>query len=212
MHDPESAAPSGRVGRGRPRGRYAKTEEVREAILDAALEVFAKGGYRSGSLRLIAAVVGMSEAGLLHHFPSKAVVLEAVLERRDQGAYDFVPLETVDGEASILGLLALARYNASIPGLVELYCTLSGEATSPDHPAHARYVHRYELTRGILVDVYTDLGRHGLLRDGVTAFGAAKATIAMMDGLQVQWLLDRELMDMADELRQFLRLLTTMDL
>ena len=39
---------------------------------------------------------------------------------------------------------------------------------------------------------------------GVTPQRAAVATIAMMDGLQVQWLLDRDVIDMAEELKRFL--------
>jgi AcrR family transcriptional regulator len=205
-----TASPSS--GRGGPRGSYAKTEEIRSAILDAALEVFSQGGFRAGSLRLVAERVGMSEAGVLHHFSRKSTLLAAVLERRDQLAEQFVPPKTLDGEASVRGLIELARYNASIPGVVELYCTLSAEATSPDHPAHDYFVRRYEVTRGIVFDAFADLERRSLLRDGVTPFGAAKATIAMMDGLQIQWLLDRTVLDMAEELRVFLRELTTIDL
>jgi AcrR family transcriptional regulator len=198
--------------KGRPRGRYAKSDEIREAILDAALGVFAEGGFRAGSLRLVAERAGMSEAGLLHHFPRKSVLLEAVLERRDRLAHAFVPLEVVNGEDAIRGLVELARYNASIPGLVELYCTIAGEATSPDHPAHDRYVRRYEVVRGTLLEAFTDLATKGMLRDGVTPSGAAKATIAIMDGLQIQWLLDPLVMDMAEDLRAFLTLLTTVRL
>lgn len=212
MQPPTATGAPKRARTGRPRGSYAKSEEVREAILDAALEVFAKGGFRAGPLSQIAERVGMSEAGLLHHFRSKAVLLDAVLERRDQLAWAFVPRETVNGEASLRGLVELARYNASIPKLIELYCTVSAEATSPDHPAHARYVSRYEVTRGMLTDVFQDLQRRGMLRAGVEPFHAARTTIAMMDGLQIQWLLDREVLDMAEELRRFLRMLTTVDL
>ena len=44
------------------RGIYAKTPERRAEILDAALEVFADAGFRSGSLREIADKAGMSQA------------------------------------------------------------------------------------------------------------------------------------------------------
>ena len=199
-------------GRGGPRGSYAKSEEIRAAILNAALEVFSQGGYRAGSLRLVAERVGMSEAGVLHHFRTKSTLLEAVLERRDELALQFVAPTTSDGETSVRGLVELARYNASIPGVVELYCTLSAEATSPDHPAHAYFVRRYEATRAMVRDAFADLDRRGMLRNGVTPWGAATATIAMMDGLQIQWLLDRTVLDMAEELRLFLRELTTIDL
>jgi AcrR family transcriptional regulator len=199
-------------GVGRPRGRYAKTAATRDAILDAALAVFAKNGFRAGSLRDIAALVGMSEAGMLFHFDSKARLLAAVLDRRDDLAVGLVPRHPEDGVTALFGLIELARFNASEPGVVELYCTLSAEATSPDHPAHDYFVRRYETVRETVHAAFVDLQTHGLLRPGVVPWSATRATVAMMDGLQVQWLLDRSLLDMAEDLRDFLQTLTTANL
>ena len=187
----------------KPRGEYAKTGAKRTAILDAALEVFAESGYRSGSLRDVAGKVGMSEAGLLHHFPNKSALLAAVLDRRDQHSLERVPLGGEDGEATLRGLVELAAYNASVPGVVELYCILSAEATAPDHPAHEYFIGRYEYTRANLRTAFEALERDGRLMTGVTPQRAAVATIAMMDGLQVQWLLDRDVIDMPEELTKF---------
>ena len=53
---------------GKPRGSYAKTAARRREILEAGIEVFSANGFRSGSIRDIAERVGMSQAGLLHHF------------------------------------------------------------------------------------------------------------------------------------------------
>ena len=195
----------------KPRGEYAKTSAKRTAILDAALEVFAESGYRSGSLRDVAQKVGMSEAGLLHHFPNKSSLLAAVLDRRDQHSLERVPFEAQDGEASLRGLVELAAYNASVPGVVELYCILSAEATAPDHPAHEYFIGRYEFTRANLRNAFESLERDGRLMGGVTPQRAAVATIAMMDGLQVQWLLDREVIDMAEELTRFFAAFTDVD-
>ncbi|SBS72291.1 Transcriptional regulator [uncultured Microbacterium sp.] len=185
----------------RRRGEYAKTEATRQAILDAALEVFAQSGYRAGSLREIATKVGMSEAGLLHHFRNKVALLEAVLERRDDRARETVPIESEDGAAVLRGLVQLAAHNASLPGVVELYCTLSAEATSPDHPAHDYFIRRYEYTRGNIARAFGHLAVEGRLKAGMTPERAAVTIIAMMDGLQVQWLYDRDVVDMAEELR-----------
>jgi AcrR family transcriptional regulator len=195
----------------KPRGEYAKTAEKREAILDAALEVFAESGYRAGSLREVAVRVGMSEAGLLHHFRSKSTLLEAVLERRDDRSQTLMPVESDDGVAVVRGLVDLARYNASVPGVVELYCTLSAEATSPDHPAHAYFLRRYAYTRGVLERSFRQLATEGRLRGGMNPRRAAIMVIAMMDGLQVQWLLDREVLDMADELKSLLSRVVDID-
>jgi AcrR family transcriptional regulator len=200
-------------GAGKRRGPYAKTEEKRRVILDAALEVFAKSGYRSGSIRDIADRVGMSEAGLLHHFPNKSALLAAVLDRRDQHSLELVPIDADDEPlATLRGLVRLAAHNASVPGVVELYCTLSAEATSPDHPAHAYFVRRYEWVCGNLARKFAILQQQGSLRPGVSPESAARSLIALMDGLQVQWLLDRDSVDMAEELRGYINSIVTVDL
>lgn len=204
------AAPKPR-GRGRPRGAYAKTRKTREAILEAALAVFAKGGYRSGSIREIAEAVGMSEAGLLHHFPTKSALLAEVLDLRDQHSLELAPIDGPDPLQTLRGLVELARYNASVPGVVELYCTLSAEATTPDHPAHDYFVRRYRFTVGSLANTFGRAAERGALRPGVSPDSAARATVAMMDGLQVQWLLDRDSVDMAEELEVYLRGIVDLD-
>lgn len=188
----------------RRRGEYAKSAITRVAILDAALEVFAQSGYRAGSLRDVAARVEMSEAGLLHHFPSKAKLLAAVLDRRDDRSRQLVPLDDGDPASIIRGLVRLAASNAATPGVVELYCTLSAEATSADHPAHTYFVERYEYVRATVEQAFTALQADGRLRNGVSPRRATVTTIALMDGLQVQWLLDRGALDMARELRNLL--------
>lgn len=196
----------------KPRGEYAKTSAKRTAILDAALEVFAESGYRKGSLRDVATRVEMSEAGLLHHFPNKSALLAAVLDRRDDLSLEYLAPESDDGVIDLRGLIALAEHNASIPGVVELYCTLSAEATAASHPAHEYFIRRYDYTRARLTQAFEKLERDGLLADDVVPRNAAIATIAMMDGLQVQWLLDRGVVDMAEALRDFFRGFVVVDL
>lgn len=201
--------PSASTRVGKPRGPYRKTREVRRRILDAALEVFAESGYRNGSVREIASRVEMSEAGLLHHFPSKISMLEAVLEHRDARAERIVDHEALDGMETLRGMLELARLNANEPGVVELYCVLAAEATAPDHPAHDFFVARYERLREQIGRALERARADGYLQEGVDPRRAAARMIAIWDGLQVQWLFDRGCVDMADELVDYLgRILT----
>lgn len=183
------------------RGPYAKSARTRTLILDAAFAVFASAGYRKGSLREIAERVDMSEAGLLHHFRNKAELLLAVLDHRDELARSRFAFEQHAGRGALDDLIALADYNSTIPGVIELFCTLSAEATSPDHPAHDFFRKRYENSRQIVVDALSVIRAEGGLRDGVDIPSAAARSIAVWDGLQIQWLLDRTALDMADELR-----------
>ncbi|KJL19264.1 TetR/AcrR family transcriptional regulator [Microbacterium foliorum] len=196
----------------KPRGEYAKTRAKRAAILDAALDVFADSGYHSGSLRDVAERVGMSEAGLLHHFPNKPALLAAVLDRRDQHTLEWVRMAEGNGEVTLSGLVTTAVRNSTVPGIVELYCILSAEGTKPGHPAHEYFVTRYDVARTNLRRAFEDLQRQGRMRPGVTSQGAAVATLAMMDGLQVQWLLNPDVVDMAEELSRFFRAFVDIDL
>jgi AcrR family transcriptional regulator len=194
-----------KTGGRKPRGEYAKTEAKRLAILDAALEVFAESGFRAGSLREVAQRVGMSEAGLLHHFRNKSTLLQAVLDHRDDLARTIVDFEEADGVEALRGLVRLAQVNAASPGVVELYCVLSAEATAPDHPAHAYFVRRYEYVREVIGAAFRRIADSGRLLPGVDPGRAAVTTIALMDGLQVQWLLEPSSTDMAEALSEFFR-------
>lgn len=189
----------------KPRGEYAKSKETRTAILDAALEVFSQSGYRAGSLREVAERVGMSEAGLLHHFRSKSALLLALLDHRDNLSRERVDFDVPDGVEALRALAELARFNAAQPGIVELYTTLSAEATAPSHPAHAYFVNRYQYVRTSVTGSFERAAAAGRLVDGVDPGRAAVATIALMDGLQVQWLLDPESTDMAEALHEVFR-------
>jgi AcrR family transcriptional regulator len=192
-----------------PRGPYAKSEQTRTAILDAALNVFAESGYRSGSLRSVAERVGMSEAGLLHHFPNKSALLAAVLERRDEQTQDNFDFDPTHGRDLLRSLVKLAEYNASTPGVVELFCTLSAEATSPEHPAHEYFRRRYEFTTSMIRKGFETVADRGELRAEVAPDAAARGAVALMDGLQIQWLLDRSSVDMAADMRRYFDSLLT---
>jgi len=54
-------------------------QQVDEGILDRAAALFARRGFAKTSVQDVADAVGLSKAGLLHHFPSKDALHEAVL-------------------------------------------------------------------------------------------------------------------------------------
>jgi AcrR family transcriptional regulator len=166
------------------RGPYAKTAQRRREILHTAIEVFAEYGYHGSSLREIAARVGMSETGLTHHFGGKAALLAAVIQERDEE--DQLRGNSVDS------LHDLVAQNAQRPGIVALFTLLSAEATAPAHPAHEFFTGRYEAVRHNLADWVRRGQRDGAFRDDLDAPLVAQALTALMDGLQVQWLYDRD--------------------
>ncbi|MFI2754056.1 TetR/AcrR family transcriptional regulator [Cellulomonas sp. P22] len=183
---------------------YAKGRARRQQILDEAMTLFGDVGYRAASLREIAARVGISHPGLLHHFTSKESLLLAVLERRDETDSARFDMQETTGTEVLRHMLELADYNATRPGIVELSCVLAAEATSPDHPAHEFFIDRYERAVRMCIDAFEQARSKGELNPGVDPEHAARSFIALMDGLQVQWLLDRKGVDMAATLREHL--------
>ena len=67
-----------------PRQPRQATTERRAEILRAAANTFGSKGYKNGSLAEVAEQVGITHAGVLHHFGSKEQLLVEVLEYRDK--------------------------------------------------------------------------------------------------------------------------------
>lgn len=186
-------------------GGYAKGRATREEILDAAMQLFGEVGYHTASLREVASRVGISHPGLLHHFSSKAVLLAAVLERRDK--IDGVAFEAdlAAGHDYFEALSMLIERNAARPGIVELFATLSAEATSPDHPAHAYFQERYRAVVALSTTEFERWRDQGRLRPGVDPLTASRLTVAVMDGMQIQWLLAADTPDARPDMAAALR-------
>src|SRR4051812_19245941 len=91
------------------------------AIMDAAIPLFARHGYRGAPLAAVADAVAMTQPGLLHHFPSKQHLLLAVLEERDRdGKRRLGEAWFEGGEAALRGLADLVAHNATTPDLVQM--------------------------------------------------------------------------------------------
>jgi AcrR family transcriptional regulator len=177
------------------KGGYPVGDARRARILEVAAEEFAAHGYRSASIARVAAAAGLSQSGLLHHFRSKEELLIAVLERRD--AADLAWLEQVEGGAySLTALVRLVHHNMEVPGLVRLFAVLTSEALAPDHPAHEWARQRYAFLRAQFADHLRRGIESGELRPGIAVEEHADRLIAMMDGLQLQWLMDPDGVDM----------------
>lgn len=184
----------------------------RSQILDAAASVFAELGFNGASLRGISLRAGISLPGLLHHYPNKTALLEAVLDDRLGGKTPILPLDAADGELFIRSLIERAMRDAREPTTIGLVTLLSAEALRPDHPAHGYFQNWHSKARSLITQAFTDLNRRGLYKAAVPPEVAAVHVAAMRDGLNAHWLLDPDGIELVASLRSLLAAYVDLDL
>ncbi len=69
---------------GRQDGRVARRQGTREAIMDAATELFAARGVTSASIDEIAEKAGIAKGSIYYNFESKAGLVEAIMARNSE--------------------------------------------------------------------------------------------------------------------------------
>ena len=158
------------VAKERQHRRAPKGEKRREELLDAALQVFSLEGYSGASMGQVASIVGISLAGLLHHFPNKISLLMGVLELRDK-VNQKIADEVRSEEKSLSGLLgslrAINRSNATAPGVVRAFTILNTESMVEGHPAWSWFQERYERIHARLIGQFSELVEMGEVRADV---------------------------------------------
>jgi AcrR family transcriptional regulator len=174
---------------------YPVGQRRRAAILDRAAAHFAQSGFHGSNLAEIARDLGVAKGTLLHHFASKDAILLAVLSRRDA---TFVAPTAASSESATEQLLALgraARETEADGRLQSLYVVLSGEGSSPAHPAHEFFRGRFERVRGYLEGLLERVRLEGGLPADADIAHEALWLTAVWDGLQIQALFEPETID-----------------
>lgn len=191
-----------------PARKYPKGVAKRDEILDAALPLIARHGYSSATLRELADTVGISQTGVLHHFGSREQLFTDILRRRDEtNTAEFTtPHGSPDLDTLQRSLARLLTHNATVPGLAELYAGLAGDATTASHSGHEYFQTRYDTTREQMGGALRAIQGHGDLDTTLDPDVLASLLIAVMDGLQLQWLYNPNV-EMVSHLNAFVDLI-----
>jgi len=182
--------------RRQPRSR-PETLIRRREILDASVDIFGAKGFTGGTLQEIADQVGMTHAGILHHFGSKDQLLLEVLVHRDET--DVAHLEgqhIPDGLALFRHLVKTAFLNAERAGIVQAYAVLSAESVTDDHPGREFFQERYRNLRAEVTQAFQVVCAERGIDNAQNVADASAAILAVMDGMQVQWLLEPTAVDL----------------
>ncbi|UCR88827.1 TetR/AcrR family transcriptional regulator [Mycetocola spongiae] len=176
-----------------PRKPRSRPETIlrRREILEAAVEIFGSKGSVNGTLSDIAEQVGMTHAGILHHFGSKDQLLLEVLSFRDQSDVENLEEQHIpDGIDFFRHLVRTAFRNAQRAGIVQAYAVLSAESVTDNHPAREYFEDRYRTLQSEAAAAFASVCAERGVVPPETVRHASASILAVMDGLQVQWLLD----------------------
>jgi AcrR family transcriptional regulator len=202
-------APPGRGARyGEPAGADERTRQRRgdlrrQQIIDAAVELFASKGYRGTGVAALAERVGMTATGLLYYFGTKERLLREVVAERDR-------METIDPgrefplALTLSSLRELGRHNVETAVLTRLYLVLGAESFDPDDPLHDFFVERYEVAREFVRALLNDEKTEGRVRADVDIDQVALEVIAMIMGLEYQWVTDPARVDFGQAMETYI--------
>lgn len=184
------------------RRRTREAPEVRRArIFDEAIRLIGERGYYGFTVQELAQRCGLTNPGLLHYYPSKLDLLLAVLDEMEAREIEVIePIvqqaeRALEGpharEAALSVLRAIITRGAAKREMVRFLAELQAESLSPDHPAFNWWLRR----EAAMLDLFTRL-----LHPFVTNPAAiARQTLALIDGLSLQWLRADGAMDIGSE-------------
>jgi AcrR family transcriptional regulator len=176
------------------RGSYAKTKERRRDIAEATLAVVIEKGHRAVVTAEVARRTGLSEPGVLYHYPSKDELLIAALQY-----FDDVQLSALPNGESVQQAPARAAAGVRRTNILRLHTAMAGEASDPAHPAHEYFKERSRRSNKLMADSIRQLQAEGVVDASIDAERASRVIHAVWEGLQIQWLAEPSF-DMGDEL------------
>ncbi|MFE9623078.1 TetR/AcrR family transcriptional regulator [Streptomyces sp. NPDC006527] len=181
--------------------------ERRRAMVDAAIELFARQGVRGTGVAAIAERVGATPSALIHHFGSKDGLVRAVLEEADRRALERLSItqgaEPTLDEAFDWFIRDAEHTAATERDLAALHTTLTAENLEPGSVLHTWFRDRGRALRAHLVCLFTRAAADGSARADVNPAVLAAETAAFIEGAHLLWLLDPEQVDLASVHRSY---------
>jgi len=143
---------------------------TKERILDEALVLFARQGYRGANLRELAAGLGLSKSALYKHYESKEAIWNALLDRmeayyaRQFGAMDHLPEIPDSWEGFRQTAMGMIRFTVQDPRIVLTRKLLLTEQFHDARVCRLATKHFLEGTAGIYSKLFEGMMAKGLLR------------------------------------------------
>jgi AcrR family transcriptional regulator len=168
-----------------------ETTANRHAILVRAVEFFGLKGYEKTTLQAVAESVGLTRAGLLHHFPSKeSLFLQAIEESRHWAEMQARKRGQLRGLAAIRALSGFLGSTEDATW-IRFAQILQAEALHDDATeALVEFVRKRSAQIQLNLEARLREARDDGEIEDLDIAALARTISATINGLQAQWLLD----------------------
>jgi AcrR family transcriptional regulator len=184
-----------------------KEIEIRETIISAAREVFARYGFRKTTMQDIASAAGKAKSSLYHYFKSKEDVFGSVLEREVTILKDEI-MTSIEQEKTAQERL-IAYFVARMRGfkkLVNFYSAFSDE-----------YLENYGFIQRLrrAYDQYEIAMIQSMLTEGIEEGSftisdlhmTAAAILTALKGMEYQWAVEEDVVSIEKNIRSMAKVL-----
>ena len=173
------------------KGSSRKGRERQAAILAIAEDLFGGYGYQATSLQSIADRAGISQTGLIHHFPTKEQLFGAVIDarqREDKHAFERLLVEHRGDALEVI--LAMVRALVARPTRARFYVAVVARGLVSADPAPQQFIDWTRRSCGYLAGQLAARQAEGWLSADVDVGVVSRQIHAVMYGLTLQWRLD----------------------
>jgi AcrR family transcriptional regulator len=172
----------------RPSYAERRKLQLREEIIDAAIDVFAESGYHDAGVADIAKRVGIGHSTFYRHFENKRAILDEVVDTVMARAMAAIAAENAPDAASTLDeyRAQAARIGAALADIssdVRVVRLLLIEAASVDADLRQRIDEMFDLAVQMNTGFYEHGRDRGYLRADLDTTATSRAVIGMIFGL-----------------------------
>jgi AcrR family transcriptional regulator len=178
---------------GRPSYAERRKLQLREEIIDAAIEVFAESGYHDAGVADIAKRVGIGHSTFYRHFDNKRAILDEVINTVIMRATAALAAENAPQAADSLDtyrgqVVRIAAALAEITSDVSMVRLILIEAASIDTDLRERVDALFDFAVSVTAGYYEHGRDRGYLRPDLDTTATARAVVGMILGLAMMGL------------------------
>lgn len=181
--------------------QQARARRTRRAIIDAALERFGTDGFRKTKIADVASDAGVTDAGLLYHFPTKEALLFAVMQAAEASHGRSLHASLLDSSAAFALMREWGAVMEQEESVTALNTVLSAEHLLDDSRVHDYFSDRYRTVVAAMTSAFEDAQAAGEIVPEVDPEVEARLMLAAMDGARLQYFYGDGEVSMADLIR-----------